>query len=237
MAQIFASPIYVITDVAILPLSSQAEAEQAIEQARALQRAKTSQDSELPSSASEESGSEMSDKDSVADPSELRTSPEGMSQGAGKKESTASVVQNAIERKGQYGRFVSQWFSRRGMSTRMAPEAALEDQKPHLGTCYPGFENDSLPTTSGALHQHKGSAEPIPARTLTGQAAVEMLPKTLRITKLLLTSRNFYFSYDFNITKRFGSSSLSILRSVSPEGLEQEVFELLPHAGIYIDND
>lgn len=47
VAQILGRPIYVIKDVAILPLSCQAEAERAIKQAGAgLQKAKTSQEPE-----------------------------------------------------------------------------------------------------------------------------------------------------------------------------------------------
>lgn len=226
VAQILGRPIYVIKDVAILPLSCQAEAERAIKQAGAgLQKAKTSQEPEVVSSLSEESGSDSFEENSVADP-ELQTPPDGRGEGS------TSVVQNVFERKGEYGRFTSQWFSRRGwaldnkgMRTGTTPQTVREDQTPQPGTAGLNSENDSLPPISSMLHQYNGGGEAVSTQTSTHDAAAEMVPKILRRTVLLLTSRSFYFSYEFNITKRFGSSTTAALKSVSPGDLEQQVFD------------
>jgi SacI homology domain len=236
VAQIFGKPIYVIRDVAILPLSSQEEADQAISQTQAVrQKAKTSQQSDIASSASEESGNESLDDHSVGDPSESQTPVGERPQTGGRSESTSSVVQDVIERKGPYGRFASQWFSRRGwgldnkrteeVSRGMIPRTDPQEQKPQPEAAKSTAEDHSPAKISEALNHHGASGETILAQRSSHEAAVEMLPKILRTVKLLLTSQSFYFSYDFNVTKRLGCSSIPSLKSVSAEDLEQQVGE------------
>lgn len=234
VAQIFGKPIYIIKDIALLPLSSQADADQAIIQTReGLEKAKTSQESDRGSSASEENGYESFDDRSVGDPSESQTPADAQTTGG--NESTTSVVQDVIKRKGQYGRFASQWFSRRGwglekkhteaMSPELVAETDHEDQKPQPEAAKSTLEDDTPPMTSETLHHNNANGEAAPAQKPPHEAAIEMLPKILRTLKLLFISRSFYYSYDFNISKRFGSSSIASLKSVSPEGFEQQVRE------------
>jgi SacI homology domain len=236
VAQIFGKPIYAIKDVAILPLSSQAEADQAISQTQAgRQKAKTSQQSDIASSASEESGNESVDDHSVGDPSESQTPVGERPQTGERNENTSSVVQDVIERKGPYGRFASQWFSRRGwgldnkrteeMSTEIVPRTDPQEHKPRTEAAELTAEDQSPAKTSEALPYHSAVSKKVPAQRSPHEAAVEMLPKILRTVKLLLTSRSFYFSYEFNVTKRFGTSSMASLKSVLPEDLEQQVGE------------
>lgn len=231
VAQIFGKPIYVIKDVAILPLSSQAEADQAINQTQAgLQKAKGSHESDEASSTSGEDGYESFGDHSVADPSESQT-PAEKPQIGGRSESTTSVVQDVIERKGQYGRFASQWFSRRGWglgskpteetSTQAVPTTNREDQELALEAVGTTAEGGDSPIVSKASHHHDVKAMPV-QHSIEG-AAVEMLPKILRTAKLLFTSQSFYFSYEFDISRRLGSSSIALLKSVSPDGFEQQV--------------
>ena len=222
VARIYGHSVYVIKDVAILPLSSQADADAAITQARAgLQKAKSSQNDDIAPSASEESEDESLDDHSVGDPSESNTPAGETMQKSGQKEGATNVVQEVVQPKGQHGWFASQWFSRRGwglerkraegMNTDLVPRTDLREQKcdPEAAESTP--EDDPLPMVSEA-RDHRTAAD-------------EMLPKILRSVKLLLTSRSFYFSYDFNITKRFGSSSTASIKSVSPESFDRQVCE------------
>ncbi len=232
VAHIFGRPIYGIRDIAILPLSSQAEADQIITRTRTgLQKAKDVQGSDITSSPSGGSGDESFDDHSVGDPSELRTPDNETQQGPGQNESTTGVVQNVIQRKG-YGQFASQWFSRRGwvsgnrgtgeVSTDKVPSTQLEDQRSLSLATASIAQADSSPLIAKAL-QHKDNGDPVLAEQSPHGPATEMLPKILQTVKLLFTSQSFYFSYEFNVTKRFGSSSLASLKTMSPEGFDQSV--------------
>ena len=234
VAQIYGKPIYLIKDVATLPISSQSDANQAIAHARAsLQKGKSSQEPNLASSASEESANESFDENLIGDPADSQSHGNPGLRTAGPDETSTSVVQNVIERKGQYGRFASQWFSRRewgpskkraeAMSTTIAPRVDNPSPNPQLDVPELGSEDKSLNHTSQPVNQHTAGEEGLSAPNPSHEAAVQMLPKILRTTKLLLTSQSFYFSYDFNLTKRFGSASIASLRSVSPESIEQQV--------------
>jgi SacI homology domain len=234
VAQIFGTPIYVIKDVVILPLSSRAEVDQAVIQARAsLRKANSSQDSDTASSVSEESGHDSVDDQSVGDPSESQSPANESLQTSPRTERHPSVVQDVIERKGQYGRFASQWFSRRvwgldkkrdeGMSREKVPKTDHARQKLEPVTCDSTSGEESSAKISEAIHHYSADDEVVTGRRASHDAAIQMLPNILRTTKLLFSSRSFYFSYDFNITKRFGSSSVSSLRSPSPENVDQQV--------------
>lgn len=239
IAQIFGKPIYIIRDVTILPLSTQAEADQAITQARAgLQKARAAREANLASSESEESEYESLDDHAVGDPPEAQIPADERPQIAGRSESTTSVVQDVIERKGQYGQFASQWFSRRGWgldhqrvegtSTEKIQEIDQQQKKPQPHTTESISQGDPLPTTVETLGQSSAVDEVPSSQRLSQEAAIQMLPKILRTTKLLFTTQNFYFSYDFNISTRFGIlSSPASLKSVSYEEMEQDVREMV----------
>ena len=234
VAQIFGKPIYVVKDIAILPLSSQADAKEAITYARGgLQQGRASKELDSASSASEGSGYESFDENSVGDPSESQSPVNTNLPPDGANESTTSVVQNVIERKGQYGRYASQWFSRKGWglgnkriettSTTQAPKTDTKSQSGRSDNVDMSSQEAFPAANSEAVPQQTGEEEAVAVQNSSHEAAMQMLPKILRTTKLLLTSQSFYFSYDFNLTKRLGRSLVGSIRSVSPENVEQQV--------------
>jgi SacI homology domain len=234
VAQIYEKPVYVIKDVAIVPLASQTEADQSIIQTLAGLRGP--QDSGKSKSESEESEVEIFDDHSVGDPSGSQTPEDDKSQTVGRSDCTTSVVQDVIQRKGGgYGRFTSQWFSRRGWglenrstaaaNIEVVPKIDPEVQKPSTGTSESSTQDKSSPMPLKDLDHPSAAGGQVPGQISTHEAAVEMLPKILRTAKLLLTSQSFYFSYEFNITKRFASSSLTSLKLVSAESFEPRVRE------------
>jgi len=225
----------VIKDIAILPISSQAEAEKAITQTQAeLQKVKRPKEDDEAVSTSEESENESFDESSVADPSEPQTPARETLHKAAQSENTTNVVQDVIQRKG-YGRFASQWFSRRGWgvgnkragesSTDQAAAAERGVEKSQPRAAESTSENDSPPVVLEAPQHENAEADAASPQISSNEAAGQMLPKILRTAKLLFISQSFYFSYDFNITKRFGSSSTDSLKTVSPEGFEPLVGE------------
>lgn len=123
VAQIKGVPVYVVTDVALIPLSSQSESE------KALQHAKVSLRKGYGGTASATEGSDTSDDEkshgnleTEGDEDISPTTP-GLNETlqatpSGKSErSTSNVAQDVLERKGQYGRFAERWFSRKGWSS------------------------------------------------------------------------------------------------------------------------
>jgi SacI homology domain len=235
VAQIFGKPIYMIKDIAILPVSSRAEAEQAITQTQAeLEKVKRPKEDDVAASTSEESGNESFDERSIEDPSEPQTPTHERLHKAAQSESTTNVVQDVIQRKG-YGQFASQWFSRRGWgvgnkpaggsSTDLATAAEKKVEKSQPRAAESTLENDPPLVVLEAPQQDNSEADTASPQRSSNEAAGQMLPKILRTAKLLFISQSFYFSYDFNITKRFGSSSMDSLNSVSPEGFEPLVGE------------
>ena len=111
-----------------------------------------------------------------------------------------TIAQDVISKRGSYGRFAQSWFSRAGWmqgqkrSMGLSDEAALSQEEV-------SGEGDS---TEGKPKRPSGTP-PIPKTSVDADedsAAVSLLPKLLRTTQILFgTSRSFYFSYDYDITR------------------------------------
>ncbi|KAI4227035.1 MAG: hypothetical protein L6R36_002716 [Xanthoria steineri] len=209
VAQIRASPVYVISSVALIPLSSQSDAEKAIEETKQeVQRRTDHQEAEDPSIDS--NGSADEDVESHA------------------QDGDDSVAQDVIGRRGQYGRFAEKWFSRKGW--------AAERRRAQ------GMSADDVRKSEGVRTEQKGDPRDLednievggknlpgePVRRLPQQvasrgqnAASTLLPKLLRTTKMLFASRSFFYSYDYDITRRVGEKTskppnVPLHRSVDP---------------------
>lgn len=238
-------PIYVITDVALIPLSSQSEAKRAIVQAQASLKKSgqhgasspdgdTSDDDETHVEAGQHehedqaspvrSGSSIKEDFSAADP--LGSA------------STSSVAEDVIGKKGQYGRFAERWFSKKGWTT---------EKRRMQGMSVDGVEEHGLSSGQGPLFNDSPSKSTSPATSPDGAKTAPqtsdpekpnvaansdtpdvapvnvtntLLPKLLRTTRMLLGSRSFYFSYELDITRRLGTnekgSEIPLHKSVDP---------------------
>ena len=122
VANVFGKPIYLITDVAFIPLSSQQDAASAIIAAK--QNAKHERSDTADASAVEDLLDDA-DNDTVKSLSEAWLNDRvasGIHSGAQSKalqstaghEMTGSAAQDVIGRQGVYGRFADRWFSKRG---------------------------------------------------------------------------------------------------------------------------
>lgn len=230
MAQIRGSPVYVITSVALIPLSSQSDAEKAIEQTNKEVQRHTShqeaQDVSIDSHglADEDSEGQVTD-DSPEQPKAL--TPSGNTRPKS-QEGNDSIAQDVMGKRGQYGRFAESWFSRKGWTTerRRAQGMSADDvgksegfrkgQKGDLHDLEENIENDgkNLPG---------GPTQPLPQQGASqGQDVMStLLPKLLRTTKMLFASRSFFYSYDYDITRRVGeltvkTPNVPLYRSVDP---------------------
>ena len=256
VAHIRGCPIYVITDVALIPLSSHSEAQKAIEQTKeSLKRSgqngapsKDSDTSDDDETHSEAGGHKHADQ---ASPVSLGTSTnEGPSatRSLGLIRSTSSVAEDIIGKKGQYGRFIERWFSRKDWTTekrRVQGMSVHGVEKPGIssgqrtGLNDPQFTDSSVATMlDGAKTSDRTSDLKVPSQAgegdplgnLPANVTNTLLPKLLRTTRMLLGSRSFFFSYDIDITRRLGtkektSSEISLHKSVDP---------LVRHCCIYV---
>ncbi|EXJ93793.1 hypothetical protein A1O1_02186 [Capronia coronata CBS 617.96] len=215
VAQIYGKPVFVITDIALLPLSSQTDADKAI-------NAATATTSPGSTASTTDSDSELSDPGEDDDDS-LSSDAEPKAPIAGKQtlqrsSSVTSIAKDVWVNRGQYGRFASQWFSRRGWGVdRSGPK--------------PPVSSDADPTSEGdaaaavnlpeAKHDAPESEQTRAAeQIMAGGSVQDALPKILRTTKMILTSGSFFFSYDIDLTRRLsvmtGTSKAPSADSLDP---------------------
>jgi hypothetical protein len=221
VAQIFGRPIYVVTDVALVPLSSQTEAEKGV--AAAVRQRETAADTDDDSSDAESTVEESDDVHSAEDAQEAPSPADDVRNKSDKDDTaaTTNIAEDVFARRGPYGKFASQWLTKKGwaLSGMRAPIRAPEaTPKPDLTTNSASIpqptassttqETNSRQIDSSALEH---SPEPRPLgqdEEVTSNSEREytlpLLSKLLRSTRLILSSRSFYFSYDFNITRRMG---------------------------------
>lgn len=217
-----------VTEVALTPLSSKAAADSSITQTQRglLNRSADDgvNDSDTDSDEEDITGNLSGDiEDEVIDraPGTPLSSQSGQS--AGEHKRTSSIAQDVIAKKGDYGRFATKWFSKKGWTV---------GQRRNLGMSAPeAVEAPQTPTSETASNlEEAGKSAPTPAAPVKVEGvapserhvASTLLPKLLRTTKIMFgTSQSFYFSYDYDITRslatqRTTSSELPLYTEVDP---------------------
>ncbi|KAK6003080.1 hypothetical protein QM012_000925 [Aureobasidium pullulans] len=226
VAQIRGKPIYVITNVALIPLASQSEAQSAIQHAKTTLKSNkpesldTTDDEDDSSSAADD---EHDDNASVGLPDEPLTVPKGSVNKA------TTVVADVIKNKGQYGRFAQRWFSKggwksdgirkQGMSASETDLTLTAEQKKQAEDSLPDSEKDqveNVPTESEPQPAPSDEQQPTSESTPVAPAdttLTNLIPRILKTTNLYFTSRSFYFSYDYDLSRslsRQESTSASV---------------------------
>ena len=192
VAQIRGLPIYVVTEVALTPCSSQQDASEAVARTALA----------LSTRSSDESGDESSEEDEILpggggdDVGDVGIEPgadvEWSTSATPNTTARSSVAEDVISRRGSYGRFAQRWFSKSGWTL---------DQKRNMGLSTEQVEPGSAGDKKG---QAKGVPKtfPLPSTAANDEAALSLLPKLLRTTQIFFgSSRTFYFSYDYDITR------------------------------------
>lgn len=236
VAQIFGKPVYVISDVTILPLTSQEEAAKAIEVAASKQKASVADESDSDSDVSVADFKPQVDSQNPTDPPDSPAVPENGDQ-ATTARPRSTIAEDVFTKRGQFGRFASQWFSRKGLGLEKKAEEGLTAIPPGAERDRP--ESDMQPAgTSSTTSKEKLEEEtagapashPDPTESVLDQDQSEnvnaFLPKILRATKQIFSSKCFYFSYDYNITRNLGSGATGTIQEA---GLDPEVSTQDPH--------
>jgi hypothetical protein len=221
VAQIHGKPIYVITEVALTPLSSKASADASIvNTVDSLQKRSSVQEGE--DGESDQDGEEA---DGTVTADDVEDHVGGMGAGVSEGEvgsstgsehkRTSSVAEDVMTRKGGYGRFAQKWFSKKGWTV---------DQRRNMGmtgserTVEQSHSEDSVAASDPIAE----ATNDIPAATSEDNikdlqeikeqqihdVVANLLPKLLRTTQILFgSSRSFYFAYDFDITRSLATKN------------------------------
>ncbi len=217
--------MYLVGKVALIPLSSQTAAEKAIVQATGPLYPEDQSYSESDTSGP----SDLKSDDDTASVRNIQVLPLALAPSMVPAASASSIslerstnfAQNVIGRKGQYGRFAERWVSEKGWSKERRRDLGMstDDDATARSLAVRGTEPANLPRLNASAEISDGPSVPLggskdSARDLTRMDSVDsrvaqhisnkLLPKLLQTTRLLFGSRNFYFSYDYDITRRFG---------------------------------
>ncbi|KAK3994705.1 Phosphatidylinositide phosphatase SAC2 [Cladorrhinum sp. PSN332] len=196
VAQIRGLPIYVITEVALTPCSSQQEAADSIAKTSlALSNRAADEDGEGSASSGDETSPEIGGIDEVGDDAvDSAVEDQWSTEASPATTARSSIAKDVISRRGSYGRFAQRWFSRSGW---------VQDNKRTMGIT----EGVNVADPGGSSN-NKASNKNVPTRFRIpdgadgSEAAISLLPKLLRTTQILYgSSRTFYFSYDYDITR------------------------------------
>ncbi|KAL1961746.1 hypothetical protein VTN77DRAFT_1108 [Rasamsonia byssochlamydoides] len=211
VAQILGKPVYAVTNVAVIPLSSQADASRAILQARE----NLAQGEKGPGETASDDTSLSEAETDVSEDGAVATPADETHQAQGRSDIDSGIAEDVIGKKGRYGRFVTNWLSRKrwGPVGPFLPRPTSAGDGEIKGESVTVWEN-AHPSIS--ISEVKAEAEATPAvaklsseveaqTAATHDQAIDLMPKLLRYTKLIFSSRNFYFAYDYDLTRRFGS--------------------------------
>lgn len=232
VAQIRGHPVYVVTDVAVTPCTTQADAEAAVRHTSIqLRRAAASSRDRSATRGLEDGSATDTDTDegdavsllgNDADVDEVQSDHESVSgkapadedKGDGGDHDAAaktsgratagrsSIAEDVIRRKGSYGRFAQRWFSRRGWVQDQQRNMGLSDT--HQAARKQEEEDKKLSSTVVAETSGEGVATSV-------SAGESLLPKLLRTAHIWFgASRSFYFSYDVDITRNLGNRGLAV---------------------------
>lgn len=116
--------------------------------------------------------------------------------------SVGSIAEDVIGKRVRFGRFAANWLSRKNLGLprpgalgQDAPESPVEEPPSPSDDTVTDAKDEAgteTPTSDAGVQSedHPKSAQ-----------AADLLPKLLRYTKLLFASRNFFFTYDYDLTR------------------------------------
>ncbi|KAE8144980.1 SacI domain protein [Aspergillus avenaceus] len=206
VAHIQGKPVYAVTNVAIIPTSSQQDAIHAISQAK--EQLSQGEEGQYETPSESVSGAESEEEDSevgTVPPSPVRETFHARGRSIG------SIAEDVIGKRVRFGRFATNWLSRKNMGL------------PGLGTVgqsntQASSESETLAHATSEVNKDDAKepvvseANPLPQdieQSPSSDPTLELLPKLLRYMKLLFTSHNFFFSYDYDLTRHNGAQNLS----------------------------
>lgn len=210
VAQIRGYPVYVVTDVAITPCTSQSDAETAIgHTALKLRRASAKESSEETSDTESEveappaaTGAEDTDDPDPQSDREISQAREPGEQGG--------IAQDVFKKGGSYGHFAQRWFNNKGWMANRQQGLGLSG----VGAAKPmeGDEDEEHRNKKESDDKELGRTvlrenAAIPPSSTAGES---LTPKLLRTAHIWFgNSKSFFFSYDTDITRSIASRTVT----------------------------
>lgn len=191
----------------MIPISSQKDADKAISQARANL---AQGEGGVGETASEDLSDSEADDESVTDIGSVPGSPRGgSSRGLRHRDSsTSGIAEDVIGKKVPFGRFAANWLSRKTLG--LPGFGTIEQEKADipLSDIKAAAERDVLDDVDVSVDDEvtgrdvdEGCALPAGEKGLSDQT-VELMPKLLRYTKLFFAGQNFFFAYDYDLSRQ-----------------------------------
>ncbi|PYH79301.1 SacI domain protein [Aspergillus uvarum CBS 121591] len=216
VAQIQGKSIYTITNVAVIPTSSQVDASRAISQAK--ESLLQGEDSHT-ETASEDSNT-ISDTETEGGDTEVGTAPASPEQevSCSRTRSVSSIAEDVIGKKVRFGRFAANWLSRKtlglpglGTVNQESTEAPMGDVRESTAESSPTIAkvNEDHEATPAPRDGDDASSKSL-AEPFGSDPTVELLPKLLRYTEMIFSSRNFFFAYDYDLTRNLSVQEPSL---------------------------
>ncbi|KAI1434174.1 SacI homology domain-containing protein [Xylaria sp. CBS 124048] len=209
VAQIRGHPVYVVTDVAVTPCTSQNEAETSIHHT-AVRISRASAEKSDEGASDSESDFEplppVADAEDDDDPG--AQSDREVSEMKGVQEGNG-IAQDVFKKRGSYGRFAKKWFNSKGLmgnrrrrlgvngiGVATVKEDIGEDERDAIKKS--GEDEESGKTVE------QGTVDEPPGPT----AGESLAPKLLRMAHIFFgTSHSFFFSYDIDLTRSFAGQA------------------------------
>ncbi|KAK5107519.1 hypothetical protein LTR62_001049 [Meristemomyces frigidus] len=209
VARIDSKAIYAIKDVALVPLSSQTQAEQAV-----IQTTKSLSAAHARKEQPEES--EIDDDEhvehDVAETHEPAVEVAALQPPKdGPLQKGTSFVKNVVLDKGSYGRFATKWFTKGGSSEGSRPQQGTRGEKELTHEQIKQTPETQIINDDAAEAKAK-SGDQSPATVRTAPTSKEedeakkqsfmdsLAPRIVRSVKLYFSASGFFFSYDHDLS-------------------------------------
>ncbi|PLB33473.1 SacI domain protein [Aspergillus candidus] len=224
VAQIQGKPVYAVTNIAVIPTSSLKDASHAIAQARESSRQGDDDDDEQDEI---ESDGTASDSETDAGDTDVGTAPSSPVQTEHSLHNRSnSIAEDVMGKRVPFGRFAANWLSRKtlglpGLGTvdHDGNGSMLDTKDADVQGSPTGSDTEEALAASGSESSPERGEGPS-----SSPSVVELLPKLLRYTKLIFASHNFFFAYDYDLTRNYGTSDLSAKSLLPPHKVADELY-------------
>ena len=147
--------------------------------------------------------------------------PENARTAGSRDQDVGGIAEDVIGKKVQFGRFAASWLSKKALG--LSGLRAVNAQGAGVISGNGGNESSTAArsTTFNAIDHKEGDAKTpsnsgpsgcLPPQDDTGEEdstlpgeTVELIPKLLRYTKMIFASQNFFFAYDYDLTRPTGA--------------------------------
>lgn len=211
VAQIRGHPVYVVTDVALTPCTSQSDAEtaightvlklrQALAEKLAEEASDTASETDAPPAAA--GAEDIDDPGAQSDRDVSQPREPGDRRG---------IAQDVFKKSSSYGRFAQRWFSNKGWMANRRKSLGLSGVGAATAVEQEDEEVDYSKKEDDDEELNKAVVEENVDTPLGPSAGESLTPKLLRMAHIWFgTSKSFFFSYDMDLTRNTANRTTTV---------------------------